>query len=171
MAMRANYRWSWAGEAWKKITSEATLEGLRDIGRRVAEHAKELSPYDTGHNRSSIAVVHPSGRIEKRGRSRGGNSFTDAAGMITRGEMAVVTSSGYGGYLEIGARAARYTKKGRKTGKNRQHITSGGKRGSYYITRAGARVLQEEGQTEAALQTAFAVRAKRAEIRQVRASK
>ena len=56
MAMRANYRWSWAGKAWKKITSEATFEGLRDIGRRVAEHAKELSPYDTGHNLSLIHI-------------------------------------------------------------------------------------------------------------------
>lgn len=167
-ALRANYSTTFSADAWKRIAELATPAVIRDIGRRIAEYAKVLSPYDTGHNRSSIAVVDATGRISNRQSARGGRQFTQATDMIEHGQIAVLTTSGYGGYLEIGANAARYTKKGKRTGKNRQYITSGGKRGSYYMTRASAKVMHEIGMTEAALQTEFAVRAKRAELRAVR---
>ena len=174
MALKANYRFTWAGDAFKRIAAEASNEAMLDVGRRIARHAKTLSPYATGHNRASIAVVGPKGGITQRQqpkRPEDAPRFSDAATGLKRGTVTVLTTSGYGGYLEIGAKAARYTKKGKRTGKKRQWITSGGKRGSYYITRASAKVLNEMGETEAALQTAFAVRAKRAEIREVRAAK
>lgn len=174
MALTADYRFTWAGDAFARIAKDVTAAELLEIGRDIATEAKVLSPYATGHNRSSIAVVGPRGGIYKRGapkRPKDSPRFSDAATGIRRGSTAVLTTSGYGGYLEIGARAARYTKKGKRKGKNRQWITSGGKRGSYYITRASAKVLKKLGEIEAALQTAFQVRAKRAEIREVRAAR
>lgn len=174
MALKADYRFTWAGDAFKKIAAESSNVAMQDVGRRIAREAKTLSPYATGHNRASIAVVTATGRIQQRQqpkRPKEAPKFSDAATGLQRGSTAVLTTSGYGGYLEIGAKAARYTKKGKKRGKKKQYISSGGKVGSYYITRASAKVLKESGETEAALQIAFAVRAKRAEIREVRAAK
>jgi hypothetical protein len=164
MALAGNYRIDYYGDVIERIVKSATPEVLRDVGRRIVAGAKDRSPYDTGHNRASIHVVTATGRIMYRNQPKGGRSFTAAGQLTAPGQVSVATSSGYGGYLEVGANLARYTRKGKRRAK-RKGGGKGGSIGSYYITRAAAHVFASMGETEAAMQSMMAVRAAQAGIR------
>ena len=65
---------------------KATKQGLKDVVTDIAHDAIEGSPVDTGNNRRSIKYeVGPGGEVAKN-----------------EGEGAVYSTSGYGGWLEVG---------------------------------------------------------------------
>jgi hypothetical protein len=164
MALAGNYRIDYYGDVIERIAKAVAPEVLRDVGRRIVEGAKDRSPYDTGHNRASIHVVAATGKIVDRQSPKGGRSFTAAGQFTAPGQVSVATSSGYGGYLEVGANLARYTRKGKRRAK-RKGGGKGGSLGSYYITRAAAHVFADLGATEQAMQALMDVRAAQAGIR------
>lgn len=66
--------------------NRATRQGLKDTITDIANDAKKLSPRKFGHNSSSIKFeVGPGGEVAKK-----------------EGEGAVYSTSGYGGFLEVG---------------------------------------------------------------------
>jgi len=65
---------------------KASTQGLRDVVVDIANDAIKGSPVDTGNNRRSIRYeVGPRGEVAK-----------------SEGEAAVYSTSGYGGWLEVG---------------------------------------------------------------------
>lgn len=74
---------SYLASAFPKMKRKFTQENLLPFAEIMAMYAKELSPHKTGHNRDSIRLDprHPTEETE---------------------EIAIVTESGYGGWLEIG---------------------------------------------------------------------
>lgn len=162
--MRANVELNWLGDKAEEVLRD-TGEALRnDIARRIAEKAKEFSPYETGHNRASIAVLYASGKTAKQGKAKRG-PFRNPARFAQRDTTGVVTTSGYGAYLEMGARAARYTKKGKTS------LSGAGTRGSHYMSRALAHTLRDLGHVESAAKAFTQIRAQRAGLRRQRTAR
>ena len=86
-------------EVTKKI-SEATRLGLRDTIVAIHGDAVRMSPYKTGHNRRSIASeVSGMGVVEQGEDAEPGRVVDDS-----KLEAAVYSTSGYGGFLEVGTR-------------------------------------------------------------------
>lgn len=90
----------------------ANGEGMVEVARMVVNRASEPppigSPYETGHNRNSLGWVPPGGRVQGRGRSsRRGGFATDGRRYRRRDRIVVASTSGYGGWLDIGTRRIR----------------------------------------------------------------
>ena len=90
-----------------------------EFARHVVSLAADESPRERGTNAASIGWIKSDGIIHDRDMSKrkGGGAVTrarDARDVARKGEITIVTSSGYGGYLEVGTqfmRAFRYLRR------------------------------------------------------------
>lgn len=91
---------------------DAVLVGLikwvQEVVREIVKPPPIGSPFDTGRNRRSIGwMVSPVGKISFGSLSTVGGGRTSGGGLITEGDsfaVAIASSSGYGGWLEIGTK-------------------------------------------------------------------
>ena len=83
------------------------IKWVQLVVREAVKPPPEGSPFDTGHNRRSIGwMVSPAGRISF-GTLSTSSGKKGSGGVKTQSDIPVValaTSSGYGGWLEIGTR-------------------------------------------------------------------
>ena len=98
---RANFKIDFDARAISAAMGEAAEDVLETIAEDVAARAADLSPVAPkfgGTNRQSIGVVGKNGMI------RGRQGAAEEPAPELQGQVAVVTTSGYGGYLEVGTR-------------------------------------------------------------------
>lgn len=81
----------------KKVIEANTL-AMRDTVVAITNDAVKLSPYQTGHNRRSIASEVSGMGVVASGGEGGSERMVDDEKL----EGAVYSTSGYGGYLETG---------------------------------------------------------------------
>jgi len=164
---------AWYGDDIAKAMQQASLDALKEIARRVRNEAGERSPYDTGHNAASIAVVPDDRRVLYRKQPKMARGpFNDPARHARKGRVAIATSSGYGGPLETNARGARFTTKAKGKGgaKGSRHLTLG-RRGAQYMQRGLAAVMANAKFMKEAILLATNARIKRQQARIVRSKR
>ena len=100
------------------IEQKAIMGAMKDVGwnlrlemaRQIASRARTAppigSPKKTGHNRNSIGWIKSGGKVIGRGKPKRGDSFEadNDANLVNKNQVAVVTTSGYGGFLNFGTR-------------------------------------------------------------------
>lgn len=93
-------------DALRVTLNEKLKDHVPELGELVVRRAKELSPYDTGHNRRSITMdAFVDG--ERVGAQVESGFTVDSAtlGVKARGpSFRIYTQSGYGAFLELGTR-------------------------------------------------------------------
>jgi hypothetical protein len=110
MALRSDFRLVWNGPAVLKAAEAADVAVRISLAQEIRNEAGKVppSPYDTGHNAAQIAWVGPDGKLDGRSGAVGGAPRArDANNVHKRGDIMVVTTSGYGGFLEVGTRKMR----------------------------------------------------------------
>ena len=129
----------WRGKEIEKVTMAASWNGLLSLAKLIRNRATDFSPYDTGHNAASTAVIQPDGKVtRKAGAStkRKGMVFVAGASYAEPNAIGIGSTSGYGGYLEAPSRPVTF-----KNGKF-----------SRYLTRAFVATLFESGAVKAAME-------------------
>lgn len=164
---KSDFTMEWYGDEIVEAMGKASIDSLLEIARAVRSEAGERSPYDTGHNAASLAVVPEDGRVlYRKAPKRKGASFNDPRRHRKRWRVAVATSSGYGGPLEVNYRGARFTNKAKgKGGRAGDRVLTLGKRGDHYIDRGLAAVMANHGFLKQAVTVAARARLRRAEAR------
>ena len=88
-------------EALSKVAN-ATDDGLKDTLVDIAGDVIKLSPKKTGHNMRSIAYKLGS-KVVHTGSEKGGEQpFEKGEPDVIKHQGAIYSTSGYGGYLEVG---------------------------------------------------------------------
>jgi hypothetical protein len=161
-----DFRMDWYGDGIAEAVGKASMDAVQEIARKVRNEAGEMSPYDTGHNAASLAVVPDDGRVLYRREARRKTGFNDPGRHRKKWRVAVATSSGYGGPLEVNYRGAKFTNKAKgKGGKAGDRVLTLGRRGGQYITRALASVMRDIGFLRQAVALATNARLQRTEAR------
>ena len=104
---------AWNGPAVETAAKIAVSSGLLELAKAVRNKASQsgYSPRKTGYNAASIGIVTSDGGIQGQGAVPASASPAQLAHVRTStakveaGDVAVVTTSGYGGYLNYGTRA------------------------------------------------------------------
>ena len=127
--------------ALASITETAGAEKLLpDIAQDSVNEARQLGPYNTGHNAASIFWAAGNGALRNRERRKNKKAAwaTSAGSEAVKGAIIIGTSSGYGGILELNPRGAVFTHKATPD-------ANAPTKGSHFIRRGLARTLAAVG--------------------------
>ena len=110
MAIGSDFHVRWNGTGVLAAAEAAAVAVQIKLAQDVKNEAARYphSPYDTGHNAASLAWIGPDGKLQGRDDAKGGKKRASSARNVHhRGDIMVVTTSGYGGFLEVGTRKMR----------------------------------------------------------------
>jgi len=109
MAIKGNFKIDFAPltalqKAAKDLPIDLAIDLALDAQLKARERASPPAHFETGHNRDSIVVVPPTGKLMNQGSPKSERGpFTNAPRQAVRPDrVALATASGYGLWTEIG---------------------------------------------------------------------